>query len=169
MRHQKQTKTEVIHKLGQADSGQWNLCANPRQGSKDNKRRFDPFVSYEFLHALEESKSAVAETGWFPHHLLEVDIDGNYLGVMPMYLKNHSMGEYVFDYGWADAFNRAGGEYYPKLQVSVPFTPVTGRRILLNPISDDKEVGSRLIDKAIGLLNNYRASSLHLTFIERDT
>lgn len=169
MQHQKQTKTEIIHSLKQANSLQWNSCANPHQVSSDQKQRFDPFVSFEFLHALEESESAVAETGWFPHHLLEVDSNGNYLGVMPMYLKHHSMGEYVFDYGWADAFNRAGGEYYPKLQVSIPFTPVTGRRILLNSENGDDEVETRLISKAISLLNQYQASSLHLTFLERDT
>ncbi|MCG8336080.1 MAG: GNAT family N-acetyltransferase [Proteobacteria bacterium] len=169
MQHQKQTKTKVIHSLKQADSLQWNLCANPQQLSSHQKERFDPFVTFEFLHALEESDSAVAETGWLPHHLLETDSLGNYLGVIPMYLKHHSMGEYVFDYGWADAFNRAGGDYYPKLQIAIPFTPVTGRRILLNSVTGDDEVETRLINKTISLLNKYQASSLHLTFVERDT
>ena len=91
----------------------------------------DPFVSYEFLDALEESGSCCAETGWLPQHLVLENGAGTTLAAMPLYLKNHSHGEYVFDHGWADAYERAGGRYYPKLQVSVPFTPVTGRRLLV--------------------------------------
>ncbi|MBO6567033.1 MAG: N-acetyltransferase, partial [Pseudomonadales bacterium] len=101
----------------------WDACANPAGSTIP----FDPFVSYAFLSALEESGSATGQSGWAPYHLaLEHDSDG-IVGVVPMYLKSHSQGEYVFDYSWADAFERAGGRYYPKLQVSVPFTPATGR------------------------------------------
>jgi predicted N-acyltransferase len=169
MLQESQTKTRVIHSLSKADPQQWNSCANPVQLHNNQKTRYDPFVSFEFLHALEESDSAVAETGWYPHHLLEVDSFGNYLGVVPMYLKHHSMGEYVFDYGWADAFHRAGGNYYPKLQIAVPFTPATGKRILLKPGAQAEKVAFRLLDRAISLLKKYQASSLHLTFIEKET
>ena len=94
---------------------------------------YNPFISHDFLHALEASGSATARTGWQPQHLLAEDPDGAILGVVPCYLKSHSQGEYVFDRGWAEAYERAGGEYYPKLQVSVPFTPATGRRLLVPP------------------------------------
>ena len=129
-----------ISEIGQAA---WDACANPHSVSSDADASgsssvsyvhpYDPFVSYNFLHALEESGSAVAETGWAPYHLQLLNENDEVFGVVPMYLKNHSQGEYVFDYSWADAFERAGGRYYPKLQVSVPFTPVTGRRILAKP------------------------------------
>src|SRR5262249_7401534 len=94
---------------------------------------FNPFIAHDFLAALEASGSAVTRAGWQPQHLIAETADGTVLGVAPCYLKSHSRGEYVFDSGWADAYERAGGEYYPKLQVSVPFTPVTGRRLLLRP------------------------------------
>ena len=90
----------------------WDACANP------STVPFDPFLSFAFLHALEESNSAVARTGWAPYHLALEDENGNIKGVVPLYLKSHSQGEYVFDYSWADAFERAGGRYYPKLQCS---------------------------------------------------
>ena len=93
----------------------------------------NPFISHAFLSALEESGSATKRTGWAGGHVLVEDEDGELLACAPAYLKSHSQGEYVFDHGWADAYARAGGEYYPKLQVSVPFTPVTGPRLLVRP------------------------------------
>ena len=93
----------------------------------------NPFVSHEFLSALEASGSVGGRTGWQPRHLLAEDADGDLLGCAPCYVKTHSRGEYVFDHGWAEAFERAGGDYYPKLQVAVPFTPVTGPRLLARP------------------------------------
>uniref|UniRef100_UPI003F83249E peptidogalycan biosysnthesis protein n=2 Tax=Shinella TaxID=323620 RepID=UPI003F83249E len=96
----------------------------------DAQTPYNPFISHAFLSSLEESGCAVAETGWLGQHLLLEGDDGALLGALPAYLKNHSQGEYVFDHGWADAFERAGGRYYPKLQASVPFTPATGPRLL---------------------------------------
>ena len=100
----------------------WNACANP-----DGVADPHPFTRYEFFAACEESGSATARTGWKPAHLV-VEHDGRVIALLPTYLKNHSQGEYVFDSAWADALERAGGDYYPKLQASVPFTPVTGNR-----------------------------------------
>src|ERR1700744_2263092 len=97
-----------------------------------SKSPHNPFISHAFLLALEASGSATAKTGWMPQHLV-AERDGKVVGVVPCYLKSHSRGEYVFDRGWADAYERAGGSYYPKLQVSVPFTPATGPRLLVPP------------------------------------
>ena len=93
----------------------------------------NPFISHEFLSSLEESGSVGARTGWQPRHLLAEDTNGVLLGAAPCYVKSHSRGEYVFDHGWAEAFERAGGDYYPKLQIAVPFTPVTGPRLFAPP------------------------------------
>jgi|TARA_B100001964_G_C14207982_1_gene589083 hypothetical protein len=142
-----------IDEIGQAA---WDSCANPAG------EPFDPFLSFAFLHALEESKSAVAETGWAPYHLvLEDDMD-SIKGVVPLYLKSHSQGEYVFDYSWADVFERAGGRYYPKLQCSVPFTPATGRRLLTR----DTEYEKYLVSGIMQVAENMEVSSVHVTFPE---
>ena len=93
----------------------------------------NPFISHDFLSSLEQSGSVGGRTGWQPQYLLAEDAEGALLGCAPSYVKSHSRGEYVFDHGWADAFERAGGDYYPKLQVAVPFTPVTGERLLARP------------------------------------
>ena len=99
------------------DAEQWDACANPGAGRPNQKMPFDPFVSHAFLLALEESQSATMETGWTPHHLVMEDDPEGYAGVVPAYIKSHSRGEFVFDWSWADAFERAGGNYYPKFQV----------------------------------------------------
>ena len=96
----------------------------------------NPFVSHAFLRALEDSKSVGPRTGWQPHHVVLEDAGGEILAVAPLYAKTHSQGEYVFDHGWAQAYERAGGRYYPKLQVAVPFTPVPGPRLLVRPTAD---------------------------------
>ncbi len=110
----------------------------------------NPFVSHAFLSALERSGSATPRTGWAPQHLLAETRDGELVGAVPCYLKSHSRGEYVFDQGWADAYERAGGNYYPKLQVSVPFTPATGPRLLVKPSphadADQGRAGGRPCD-----------------------
>ena len=106
---------------------------NPCKPKRYSSTPYNPFISHDFLHALEASGSATARTGWQPQHLLAETADGAVLGAVPCYLKSHSRGEYVFDRGWAEAYERAGGSYYPKLQVSVPFTPATGRRLLVRP------------------------------------
>jgi predicted N-acyltransferase len=149
------------------DAAKWDACANPDSSSAAQDRPYNPFISHAFLSAMEESGSATAETGWAPQHLVLDDGSGGILACMPCYLKSHSQGEYVFDYGWADAFERAGGRYYPKLQASVPFTPVTGRRLLV-PHADDAEMRERyLLNASATLLDRYQASSLHLTFLTR--
>lgn len=122
-----------------------------------------PFTRYAFFAALEESGSATAETGWQPVHLL-LERGGRPVGLLPLYLKSHSYGEYVFDHAWAEAFARAGGNYYPKLQASVPFTPVTGRRLLCA----ENENGKLLLDAAASAVKELDVSSLHITFLSEE-
>jgi predicted N-acyltransferase len=133
-------------------SARWNALANPQDLAEPH-----PFTSYEFFAALEESGSASRKSGWQPAHLLAPD------GLMPLYLKNHSYGEYVFDHAWAEALERAGGDYYPKLQCSVPFTPVTGRRLLTEESNRES-----LLKTAAGALRQIGASSLHITFLTEE-
>jgi hypothetical protein len=137
----------------------WNACANP-----DAVRDCHPFTRYEFFAALEDSGSAIAKTGWHPCHLV-LERDGRVVGLMPLYAKSHSFGEYVFDQGWAEAFARAGGRYYPKLQASVPFTPVTGRRLLFRAGEENPESRRALLSAGARAVENLGASSLHITFM----
>src|SRR5262249_58787201 len=116
--------------------------------------------------ALEASSSARGRTGWHPQHLV-AEIDGRTVGVVPCYLKSHSRGEYVFDAGWAEAYERAGGSYYPKLQVSVPFTPATGRRLLVAPGEDADLLRRALAQGLIELARMRDSSSVHVTFAPR--
>jgi uncharacterized protein len=137
------------------DQASWNNCA----GTKN------PFVSHAFLSALETSGSAVVSAGWQPVPLVIDAGGGNLIGALPAYAKSHSQGEYVFDHSWADAYNRAGGRYFPKLQIAVPFTPVPGPRLL----TDDDSVAAALIAGAEALVDRSGLSSAHATFIdERD-
>jgi predicted N-acyltransferase len=129
---------------------------------------YNPFVSYDYLSALEASGSAIARTGWQPQHLLAEAADGTLLGAVPCYLKSHSRGEYVFDHGWAEAYERAGGSYYPKLQVSVPFTPATGPRLLVRPGPGAEEVRAALAAGLVALCQRREASSVHVTFVPKD-
>ena len=147
----------VLHGIDEIDAARWNRCANPGASVP-----FDPFVSHAFLHALEASGSATAQTGWQPFHLALEEPD-QLLGVVPMYLKGHSQGEYVFDYAWADAWHRAGQDYYPKLQVSVPFTPATGRRMLA--AVPDAETERLLLGACAQVCEQIEVSSLHVTFM----
>ena len=137
----------------------WNACANP-EGLADPH----PFTRYEFFAACEESGSATARTGWRPVHMV-IEHDGRIVGLLPSYLKNHSQGEYVFDSAWADALERAGGDYYPKLQCSVPFTPVTGPRLLVAPGADVAAVREALLATGATAVRELKASSLHITFL----
>ncbi len=124
----------------------------------------NPFVSHAFLAALEQSGSATPRTGWAPQHLLIETTEGELLGAAPCYLKSHSRGEYVFDHGWADAYERAGGAYYPKLQVCVPFTPATGPRLLV-PASPHAEIARETLAAGlVALCERRHASSVHVTF-----
>lgn len=136
----------------------WNACANPSGRSDPH-----PFTRYEFFEALEESRSAVPRHGWQPVHLA-VEQDGQIKGLMPLYVKSHSQGEYVFDHAWADALERAGGNYYPKLQASVPFTPVTGRRLLIAENTDRAATEAALLEAGVTAVEQTGCSSLHITF-----
>jgi len=129
------------------------------------KGGFNPFVSHAFLSSLEDMGCATAQTGWSPRHLILENDSGAVWGAVPAYLKSHSQGEYVFDYGWAEAFHRAGGDYYPKLQISVPFTPATGRRFLLSP-EINREAGMQaLASGLVQVCKRSQASSVHTTFL----
>ena len=138
--------------------------ARARLNRNPSVRSYNPFVSFDFLQALEESGTVSARSGWTPRHLLLDGEDGP-AAVMPCYLKSHSQGEYVFDWGWADAYERAGGRYYPKLQVSVPFTPVTGPRLLARAGPGAAERKQLLAAGLIELCRRLGASSAHLTFL----
>ena len=140
----------------------WNACANPATGDAGHER-FNPFISHAFLSALETSGSVGPGTGWRPAHVLIETTDARIVAAAPTYLKTHSMGEYVFDHGWADAYQRAGGQYYPKLQIAVPFTPVTGRRLLLAADATEA-VRAFLIQSVRRLRTAAGASSIHITF-----
>ncbi|HEX2256748.1 MAG TPA: GNAT family N-acetyltransferase [Afifellaceae bacterium] len=159
--------------MAEIDRAAWNACANPGAASRNGcgelaadreETAFNPFISWDFLQALEESGCVSARTGWLPRHLV-LEEDEAVVAAAPCYLKSHSRGEYVFDYGWAEAFEYAGGRYYPKLQVAVPFTPVPGRR-LLTPPGPDAGDRRRLLAAALAeLCRRQKASSVHLTFI----
>src|SRR6185369_14718853 len=125
----------------------------------------NPFVSHEFLSSLDESGSVGARTGWQPRHLLADDPNGMLLGAAPCYVKSHSRGEYVFDHGCAEAFERAGGDYYPKLQVAAPFTPVTGPRLLARPGHRADAVRGALADSLAEITQSSGLSSAHVTFL----
>jgi hypothetical protein len=153
-----------ISEIGQSD---WDACANPCVHDEGSGIPYDPFVSYHFLQALELSGSAVAETGWAPYHLQLEHEETGICGVVPMYLKNHSQGEYVFDYNWADAFERSGGRYYPKLQISVPFTPATGRRVLTKSDCKTREHEATLLAGIMQVAENLSVSSVHITFANK--
>ncbi|MDX2273914.1 MAG: GNAT family N-acetyltransferase [Hyphomonadaceae bacterium] len=142
---------ESLESIGRTD---WNRVANPAGAE------FDPFLSYDFLQSLEESGCVGARSGWQPAHMAARDAGGKIVGVAPLYAKDHSYGEYVFDHSWADALMRAGGRYYPKLQCAAPFTPVPGRRLL----AEDAAVRNALAQGMIGLAQQNDLSSVHITF-----
>ncbi|HVW94048.1 MAG TPA: GNAT family N-acetyltransferase [Devosia sp.] len=139
----------------------WNGLLPATNGVVDN-----PFLDHAFFRALEESGCATRRTGWQPQHILLEDEDGRPVGLMPLFLKSHSQGEYVFDHGWADAFERAGGSYYPKLQCSIPFTPVTAPKLLT--ASNDPALKRALLTAAETLCDRLDSSSIHATFVPED-
>jgi predicted N-acyltransferase len=160
----RQVEIHILGSIHDAASDQWDACAG------FTGQRGNPFLSHAFLGALEDSGSAAAETGWQAHHLAIRGEDGGLLACAPLYLKSHSFGEYVFDWGWADAWERAGGHYYPKLQCSIPFTPVTGPRLLVR--SDMAEETRPALQRALAagmesLARRSGVSSLHVTFATR--
>ncbi len=143
----------------------WDACARSPETRGAAIETHDPFTSHAFLSALEESGCIGERAGWLPLHLLLEDEAGRLAGAVPCYLKSHSQGEYVFDYAWADAYERAGGEYYPKLQVSVPFTPASGPRFLVAPGRDPEAVTAGLVGALRALRAQTKASSVHVTFM----
>jgi predicted N-acyltransferase len=161
----------VVPKIAEIQAADWDSCANPSKPEKSSGTASDfpynPFISHAFLSSLEDSGSATGRTGWQPQHLALEGAGGSILGVAPAYLKSHSQGEYVFDRGWAEAFERAGGDYYPKVQVSVPFTPATGRRLLTRPGAEEDTVRAGLLAGLVELSRVQEASSVHLTFMPK--
>lgn len=149
------TALQITSKITEIDEATWNACAGDA----------NPTVSHAFFSALEESGAVRPQTGWLPQHLLLKDAD-DVIAIAPCYLKNHSYGEYVFDWGWADAYERAGGRYYPKLQVAVPFTPVPGPRLLVRPGVKLEKAYRALGQGLIALARSHSASSVHVTFCQ---
>ena len=146
-------RVRILEALAEVPAAEWDACAGG-----DN-----PFLSHAFLEALEASGSATAKTGWLPQHVLVEDEGGRLLAAAPLYLKSHSQGEYVFDHGWAQAYERAGGSYYPKLLSAVPFTPVTGPRLLVRPDAPP-ETAETLTAALIEVARAHKVSSLHVNF-----
>ena len=172
-------RIRIVQSLAEVPAAAWNACATQstecslKEKHEDNSspqlstqgQPGNPFVSHEFLSSLEESASVGGRTGWQPRHLLAEDATGSLRGAAPCYVKTHSRGEYVFDHGWAEAFERAGGDYYPKLQIAVPFTPVTGPRLLAAPGALADAVRGALGDAIKELTTTSKLSSSHVTFL----
>ncbi|MDG1937041.1 MAG: GNAT family N-acetyltransferase [Paracoccaceae bacterium] len=153
-------KLEIMTSLGNVHPEDWDSCACPEVS--DGGRPNDPFTTYRFLKALEDSGSVGTGTGWDPCYIMAYQGD-ELIGCAPMYRKMHSQGEYIFDHNWAHAFERAGGMYYPKLQIAVPFTPATGRRFLVKPHVADI-ARQTLIQGALQFGAQNNMSSVHITF-----
>lgn len=151
---------EVLSSLSQIDATEWDACACPE--AADGGRPDDPFTTHRFLMALEQSRSVGTGTGWAPRHIV-ARAEGQVIAVAPLYAKGHSQGEYIFDHNWAHAYERAGGRYYPKLQIAVPFTPATGRRFLVRPGYEELGMAA-LVQGAVQLTSENGLSSLHVTF-----
>jgi uncharacterized protein len=154
-----QPKLRVAAHIKEIDPAAWDRCANPDVAT------FNPFQSYAFLQALEAAGTVGGRSGWTPQHLVLESVAGDVLAVAPAYIKTHSQGEYVFDHGWAEAYQRAGGDYFPKLQLAVPFTPVPGRRFLVPP-GPDHDAHEKLLAAAVTqAVTQTGLSSAHATFV----
>src|SRR3984885_5379000 len=187
----KELRITVVDAIDEVSAAAWDACANPAHDSASNcstlarsasavsepdgqgsikaheihhKASYNPFISHDFLSSLEQSHSVGARAGWQPQHMLARMPDGALVAAAPCYLKSHSRGEYVFDRGWAEAYERAGGDYYPKLQVAVPFTPATGRRLLVKPGPHADVARQALAAGLIELCRLDEASGVHVTF-----
>ena len=141
-------RLQILHSLANVDADEWNKLAGDQ-----------PFLRHEFLYNLERSGCVTKETGWEPHHLT-IWRDRSLVGAMPLYLKHHSYGEYIFDWAWADAYQRNGLNYYPKLLSAIPFTPVTGLRLL----TQDEALRKRMANAAVELAGELNASSVHILY-----
>lgn len=151
---------QMLENLGQISAQEWDSCACPEATSG---RPNDPFTTHRFLRALETSGSVGTGTGWTPRHLVARMRD-EIIGVMPLYAKGHSQGEYIFDHSWAHAFERAGGRYYPKLLSAVPFTPATGRRFLVRPGSTEETAAAALVQGAVEIAAQNDVASFNVNF-----
>lgn len=151
---------DVLSTLDAVSAEDWDACACPEVA--EGGRPLDPFTTHRFLKALEDSGSVGTGTGWQPRYLVARQ-DGQVIACTPLYAKGHSQGEYIFDHSWAHAYERAGGRYYPKLQIAVPFTPATGRRFLTRPGYEAPGMAA-LIQGAVQLASENRLSSIHATF-----
>jgi predicted N-acyltransferase len=164
----------AVGSIGQVSAAGWDACANPvpyaanaiaaSLPADDQENVYNPFISHDFLSALEESGSVGERSGWQVQHLIVKAADGALLAAAPCYVKSHSRGEYVFDRGWAEAYERAGGDYYPKLQVAVPFTPATGRRLLVKGGPHADIARQTLAAGLVELCRVDEASGVHVTF-----
>jgi predicted N-acyltransferase len=184
-------RIHALRSIGEIAANDWNACANPigdlssksskmtaaaqpiseigtAAGNDIEEQSYNPFISHAFLSSLEDSGSVGGRSGWQVQHLLVKTIEGALLGVAPCYAKSHSRGEYVFDRGWAEAYERAGGAYYPKLQVAVPFTPATGRRLLVRPGAQADIARQGLAAGLVELARLGDASGVHVTFATED-
>ncbi|MFW8633602.1 GNAT family N-acetyltransferase [Cribrihabitans pelagius] len=157
---QPRIKIEAHSSLATIPAADWDACACPE--AADGPRPRDPFTTHRFLSALEESGSTGPGTGWQPQYLTARQ-DGLLIACAPLYAKGHSQGEYIFDHNWAHAYEQAGGRYYPKLQIAVPFTPVTGRRFLVRP-GFEAAGQAALLQGAVQIAADNDLSSLHVTF-----
>ena len=158
--HETGVTIKIAGALSVVPEAEWNACAHPAGTF------YNPFNDHRFLAALEESGCVGGRTGWNPAHVLVEDEHGKLLACAPAYLKTHSQGEYVFDHGWADAYERAGGQYYPKIQVSIPFTPATGARLLIRDGIDKEMARASLLAGLKALRAQTKSSSIHVTFLE---
>jgi predicted N-acyltransferase len=149
---------KAVTSIRSIDRQDWDRLANPPHGE------FNPLVSHEFFRCLEESRCSVTKAGWSPRHLVLDGDGGNVIGIVPCFRKMNSYGEYVFDHGWADAYQRAGGRYYPKLQVAIPFTPVTGPRFFAADSGSKRTLAAGLV----ALCAEERDSSVHVTFLPQE-
>ncbi len=159
----------IVKSLAEVDAARWDACANSAEIAEESilqRERFNPFVTHAFLNCLEASGSATPRTGWGGAHVLVEDDNQQLLACAPVYVKTHSQGEYVFDHGWADAYERAGGRYYPKLQTCVPFTPAPGRRLLVASGPREDEARKALMAGLRAVTQKLGASSLHVTFCQ---
>ncbi len=147
----------TLKQISDIDEDIWNGCI-------ENDH---PFVQHQFLKALEDSQSVSAKTGWMPYHIV-LKFGDDVVGVAPMYVKGHSQGEYVFDHSWAHAYEQVGGRYYPKLQLSVPFSPVTGPRFLVCQSPEQEKRKDLLAAGAKEIASKLGISSVHITFLEED-
>jgi uncharacterized protein len=152
-------RAEVVPRMAEVAADAWDRCANPDPAT------FNPFITHGFLKALEDAGCVGGRSGWSPQHIL-LNAGGELIGCAPCYLKSHSQGEYVFDHSWAEAYANAGGRYYPKLQIAVPFTPVPGRRLLVRGEAEADGNEVLLAAAATELAKRCHASGVHITFLD---